>query len=82
MLRRERHTQCYVSRRVGGGSVMVWGSFCGNHRGNLHAAGTRDHVLGRQLVPLTAAHGHILIHIKILLLRSTIQVTECVVVVA
>jgi len=64
--RRERYAQCCVQEvdRFGGGSVMVWGAFCGIARsrlliiqGNLTAAGYRDQVLAPELIPFMAAHG-------------------------
>lgn len=64
--RHERYAQCCVQEvdRFRGGSVMVWGAFCGNARsrllvirGNLNAAAYRDQVLAPELLPFMAAHG-------------------------
>ena len=63
---RERYAQCCVQDvdRFGGGSVMVWGSFCFHGRsrlivvqGNLTAAHYRDQVLTPELLPFMQQHG-------------------------
>ena len=63
---RERYAQCCVQDvdRFGGGSVMVWGSFCFHGRsrlivvqGNLTAAHYRYQVLTPELLPFMQQHG-------------------------
>ena len=63
---RERYEPCFVQEvdRFGGGSVMVWGSFCSHGRsglivvqGNLTAAQYRDQELTAELLLFKQQHG-------------------------